>query len=116
MNNKDFNSFEKFIETIPLHNNFDEVCIDVNLLKSCNCKNHFNNFNDFNDFDELRNSIEKEDYIYLLQDRFKYYEFKIRKLFLFVKKCIEWIYYWKNKYHTLERILNENNIYLQEKV
>ena len=113
MDNNNFGVFEKFIETIPLHNNFDEVCIDINLLKSCNCKNHFNNFDEF---EELRNSIEKEDYIYLLQDRFKYYEFKVRKLFFFIKKCIEWIYYWKNKYYTLERLLNEKHIYLQKSV
>ena len=109
--NKEFSIFEKFIETIPLDNNFDEVCIDINLLKSCNCKNHFNNFDDF---EELQNNIEKEDYIYLLQSRFKFYEKKIKHLYFFIKKCIEWIYFWKNKYYTLVKVLNENNIHLQK--
>jgi len=106
-----FNVFEKFVETIPIDNNFDEVCIDINLLKSCNCKNHFNNFDDF---EEMQNNIAKEDYIYLLQSRFRFYEKKIKNLYLFIKKCIEWIYYWKNKYYTLVKVLNENNIHLQK--
>ena len=76
--NKEFSIFEKFIETIPLDNNFDEVCIDINLLKSCNCKNHFNNFDDF---EELQNNIAKEDYIYLLQSRFKFYEKNLSKCY-----------------------------------
>ena len=111
MSLKDFNHFEKFIETIPLDNNFEEFCIDIDLLKSCNCKNNYYTDHSYNE--DLQNNILKENYIYLLQNRFKYYEFKIRRLYFFIKKCIEWIYYWKNKYYTLERVLNENNIYLQ---
>ena len=114
MNNlhlREFHHFEKFIQTVPLDNNYDEICIDIELLKSCNCKQKIYFDESYNE--DLQNNIVKEDYIYLLQDRFKYYEKKISSLYFFIKKCIEWIYYWKNKYYTLVKILNENNIQLQ---